>query len=308
MIVTYNAGHLVEECLRSVTGPNAPSVSHEVIALDNASQPSLVPLLQRFLPAHRVVGVPKNIGFGRACNLGAERARGRYVLLLNPDAVAEPGAIDAMVRAADGESRCGVLGGQTVDRDGRIDPKSCWGAPTVWSQFCFATGLSSVFRRNRFFDPESLGKWDRTSMRDVPIVTGCLMMLPRELWLALGGFDPDYFMYGEDADLCRRVSQLGRRIWITPDAVAMHEVGASSSDSAAKTVLLLKGKMTYLRKNMRPAEAAAARRLLMGGVALRALGARLRGRRDSGWIGAWSRRSQWAKGYATYDPSRPDAQ
>jgi GT2 family glycosyltransferase len=249
VIVTYNAPDEVRRCLASVTGDAAPSVSHEVIALDNASSPSLVPLLREFLPEKNIIDSATNVGFGRACNLGAQRAKGRYVLLLNPDAIAHPGAVDTMVRLADAEARCGILGGQTVDDEGRVDPRSCWGRPTLWSLLCFATGLSTVARGNALLDPESLGRWGRDSTRDVDIVTGCLMLVPRDVWEEVGGFDRDFFMYGEDADLCRRVGLSGRRVWIDPRAVASHSVGASSPSSGAKTVLLLAGRMTYVGKH-----------------------------------------------------------
>jgi GT2 family glycosyltransferase len=301
IIVTYNAPDKVRECLEALTGDRAPQVPHEVLALDNASTPSLVPLLQEYLPADSVVDVGENIGFGRSCNLGASRARGRYVVLVNPDAVVAPGAIDALVRAADAEPRCGVVGGRTVDPEGRTDPKSCWAAPSVWSYLCFATGLSTVFAGNRRLDPEALGDWGRDTVRDVPVITGCLMLVPRDLWNSLGGFDPDYFMYGEDADLCLRVLQAGRRVWFEPSSVAMHVWGSSSASSGAKTTLLLAGRMTYVLKNFPGWRRPVARRLLVGGVGLRAALARALRRPQNGWVVAWSRRAEWIDGFPTIE-------
>lgn len=296
VVVTYNAGDLVRACLESIDAGAGPDVTYEVIALDNASSPSLGPLLREYLDDDHVVELAENVGFGRACNEGARRARGRYVLLLNPDAEVRPGAIAALVRAADAEPRTGVVGGRTLTPSGELDPRSCWGAPTLWSTVCFALGLSAVFAGSRLFDPESLGRWERDSERDVDIVTGCLLLAPRDLWLEVGGFDPDYFMYGEDADLCRRVRERGRRVWITPDAVALHAVGASST-SATKSVMLLRGRMTYLRKHARPPLGPVMRGLVLGGVALRATGFRLLGRRQVGWVHAWAQRDQWRDGY-----------
>jgi N-acetylglucosaminyl-diphospho-decaprenol L-rhamnosyltransferase len=297
VIVTYNAPDKVRECLEALTGDSAPAVPHEVLVLDNASSPSLVPLLREYLPAGQVVDVGENVGFGRGCNLGAARARGRYIVLVNPDAVVEPGAIDALVRAADAEPRCGVVGGRTVDPEGRTDPKSCWAAPSVWSYLCFATLLSTAFAGNRFLDPESLGDWQRDSVRDVPIITGCLMAVPRDLWNELGGFDPDFFMYGEDADLCLRVLRAGRRVWFEPGSVAMHVWGSSSASSGAKTTLLLAGRMTYVRKDFAGWRRPVARQLLIAGVALRATLDRARRRPETGWAVAWGRRAEWVDGF-----------
>ncbi|MDT0166887.1 glycosyltransferase family 2 protein [Actinotalea sp. AC32] len=296
VLVTYNAGEYVRECLETLLADGGPRVRHEVIALDNASDPPLAPLLREYLDEDHVVTLPENVGFGRACNEGVRRARGRHVLLLNPDAEVRPGTVEALVRAADAEPRAGIVGGRLVTRDGGTDPQSCWGAPTLWSTVCFATGLSTVFARSRLFDPESLGRWQRDSVRDVDIVTGCLFLMPRALWDEVGGFDPDYFMYGEDADLSRRVRDRGRRVWITPDAVALHEGGASSSSSARKAVMLMQGKVTYVRKHAAPPLAWALRTLLLTGVGLRAGLARVL-RRETGWSHAWRLRSQWRDGY-----------
>ena len=296
VVVTYNAGEYVRKCLESLQGDGRPTVSHEVIVLDNASSPSLVPLLREYLPEQSVVALPQNVGFGRACNAGAERATGRYVLLVNPDAEVRPGTVDALVRAADAEPRPGVVGGRTVTETGDVDPKSCWGAPSVWSTFCFATGLSTAFRGTRLFDPESLGRWQRDSVRDVDIVTGSLFLVPAEVWREVGGFDSDYFMYGEDADLCRRIRDTGRRVFITPEAVAIHANGASST-TGNKTVLLMKGKVTYVRKHFGAGTREVCRRLLLVGVGWRATAYRLAGRRESGWVHAWARRREWQQGY-----------
>jgi hypothetical protein len=90
--------------------------------------------------------------------------------------------------------------------------------------------LSTVFKGSRFFDPESLGGWKRDSVRDVDIVTGCLLLAPRGLWLELDGFDPRFFMYGEDSEWCGRLRLAGSRILYAPDTGVVFHVGAASSD------------------------------------------------------------------------------
>lgn len=295
IIVTYNAPEYVERCLASLA-VHASDAAVEVIAVDNASQPSLVPLLRAHLPEASVVGLDENVGFGRACNLAVERAGGRYVLLLNPDAELLPGAIDALVRCADREPRAGVLGGRMQTPEGLLDPKSCWGAPTMWSLTCFATGLSTAFAGSAILDPESLGPWQRDTERDVDIVTGALFLVPTRVWRELGGFDPDYFMYAEDADLSLRARMSGRRVWITPDAVAIHALGASS-ESGDRTVMLMRGKATYVRKHFPGLKGRVARALLLAGVGLRAAAFRARRVRANGWVAAWARRGEWTAGY-----------
>ena len=145
-----------------------------------------------------------------------------------------------------------ICGGRTLRPDGRLDPGSCWGAPTLWSLFCSRHGALERFKGTRIFDPESLGGWKRDSVRDVDIVTGCLLFVPKELWRDLGGFDPRFFVYGEDADLALRAAAAGVRRVITPEAVVTHEVGVSSATRPDKLVLLFRGKVTLLRKHWGP--------------------------------------------------------
>ncbi|MCZ2813420.1 glycosyltransferase family 2 protein [Modestobacter sp. VKM Ac-2979] len=301
LIVAYNAAESLSDCLESLAGSGKPVSSSEIIVVDNASEPSLVGLIERYVGRSQVIRLDENIGFGRACNLAASRSTGRNILLLNPDTIAHSGAIDTLLTAVREVENAGMVGGRTVTPSGDHDPRSCWGEPTMWSQLCFATGLSRLLKGNSVFDPESLGDWKRDTVRDVPVVTGCLALVPRNAWSAVGGFDMDYFMYGEDADLSKRLRRSGLRVWIEPGSVVTHVVGASSPNSGAKTTLLLAGRVTYLRKNFSVKEFHVARMLLTVGVAWRALGAGLLRRRDAGWLVAWRQRRQWLNGYPPYN-------
>ena len=173
------------------------------------------------------------------------------------------------------------------------------GLPSLWSLACFATMLNVAFRGTRVFDPESLGGWQRDSVREVGVVTGCLLLVPTRLWRELGGFDLRFFMYGEDADLSIRASRRGLRPAITPDAVVTHEVGVSSSARPDKLLLLFSGKATLLRKHWRSPKRELGLGLLLAGVGLRALLARVarRSSADSAWVALWRARRRWLPGY-----------
>ena len=143
-------------------------------------------------------------------------------------------------------------------------------------------------------------------MREVGVVTGCLLLAPRKLWDTLGGFDERFFMYGEDADLALRARALGYRPAITPDAVITHVVGASAT-GPWKRRLLLRGKVTFVTKNWPPSSARMATLFLAAGVAVRAAGARLL-RRASPWPEVWEKRSEWLNGWpepAAVPPAQP---
>lgn len=170
---------------------------------------------------------------------------------------------------------------------GALEPGSCWGAPTLWSLACFATGLSTWRRGSRLFDPESLGPWQRDTESRVDIVTGCLALVPREVWTTLGGFDESFWMYGEDADLSLRAAERGYRPMITPEAVVTHVIGASSP-SGGKTELVLGAKARLFRKHWSPRRARI-------GIALLQLGCAVRGfAGGENWLSAWRNRASWS--------------
>jgi N-acetylglucosaminyl-diphospho-decaprenol L-rhamnosyltransferase len=308
VVVTYRCREAARACLASLY-ESARDVSLEVVVVDNASGDGTVEMVREEFPRARLFALEDNIGFGRAVNLAAEQAAGEYVLLLNPDTVVHAGMPDELVSFARSLPAPAICGGRTLRPDGRLDPGSCWGAPTLWSLVCFATMLSTAFKGSRLFDPESLGGWKRDSVRDVDIVTGCLLLAPRALWLELGGFDPRFFMYGEDADLALRAAKAGVRRVITPRAVVTHEVGVSSATRPDKLLLLFRGKAALLRKHWGPVRGRIGLRLLAAGVGLRTLEALLPRRRAAGgrpgsaWPAVWSARGEWLQGYG--EPGEP---
>jgi N-acetylglucosaminyl-diphospho-decaprenol L-rhamnosyltransferase len=299
LIVTYHCREAARACLESLY-EHAGDVALEVIVIDNASGDGTVEMVREEFPQARLLALAENVGFARAVNVAAEEARGEHLLLLNPDTEVHEGMLAAFLAFDAGLSEPAICGGRTLRPDGSLDPGSCWGAPTLWSLFCFATALSSAFKGTRIFDPESLGGWKRDSVRDVDIVTGCLLFVPKELWRDLGGFDPRFFVYGEDADLALRAAAAGVRRMITPDAVVTHEVGVSSATRPDKLVLLFRGKVTLLRKHWGPVKSRLGIALVAGGVGLRAVQARLLGRGGgvaSGWPALWRARSEWLPGF-----------
>jgi N-acetylglucosaminyl-diphospho-decaprenol L-rhamnosyltransferase len=297
-IVSYNTRDELVACLLSLR-----EVTHrplEVIVWDNASSDGCADVVRERFPEVRLVESRDNLGFGVACNRAAAMASHEWLLFLNPDTTVTPGFIEPLLDLARRHPEGGLYGGRTLRPDGSPDPRSCWGLPSLWSLFCFATGLSTIFARSPLFDPESLGKWPRDTEREVGVVTGCLLLACRDFWDRLGGFDETYFVYGEDSDLSLRARRAGARPRITPDAVITHSVGASST-TATKMLMLYKGKATYVRKNFPRWQVPVALGLLRAGIWLRARSGVLRGGRAgnhlSGYVELWGRRREWLRGW-----------
>jgi len=298
LIVTYKCRDEARDCLASIYGQEH-GVSFETLILDNGSGDGTVQMVQSEFPQATVVALGENIGFAAGMNRLAEMARGEFVLLLNPDTVVHAGAVESLVGYARAEPQHGLYGGRTVNPDGTPHPASCWGKPTLWSLTCFATMLTTAFKGSAVFDPESLGSWQRDSVREVDIVTGCLLLAPTTVWKELGGFDLRFFMYGEDADLALRAAALGYRPAITPDAVITHEIGVSSESQPDKMVLVYRAKAALLRKHWPTPKRQLGLALLWTGVGLRALVGRVGSSRDGAatWRTVWGARRNWLKGY-----------
>ena len=277
------------------------SLQQQVIVVDNNSADRSVDMIRADFPEVELIDAKKNLGFARGVNLAATRANAEFLLLLNPDTVVLDRAIEHLVEFARSRPGHGLYGGRALKRDSSLELSSCWALPTVWSMTCFALGLSTAFRHSRLFDPESMGDWRRDTVREVGIITGCLLLVPRDAWLKLGGFDERYFMYGEDADLAFRARQAGFSPIICPEACIVHDVGKASATRADKLLLLFKGKATLVRDHFDGWRQQLLLFELLVGVGLRALLARMKSRPDrseaGGWGRVWNERHDWIKGY-----------
>jgi GT2 family glycosyltransferase len=307
LIVTYQCREAARECLTSVYS-RTNGVTFEVIVVDNASDDGTAEMVRRRFPQARLIALGENVGFAAGANRAAEDAAGEYLLHLNPDTVVLDGSVRDLVAFARQHPEHGLYGGRTLRPDGTLDPGSCYAQPTVWSLFCFATMLTSAFKGSCIFDPELLGRWQRDSVREVGIVTGCLLMTPRRVWQQLGGFDGRFFMYAEEADLTLRATRAGYRPVFTPDAEVIHAVGASSTQPE-RLILILQGKVTLLRKHWRSPRREAGIALVLLGAGSRALVARLLARRASArldaWREVWRARRTWLRGYPDTAPDAP---
>jgi GT2 family glycosyltransferase len=164
---------------------------------------------------------------------------------------------------------------------------------------CKAAGLSVLFRNTRLFDPETLGRWDRGSERAVPVVTGCFFLIRRDHWERLGGFDEQFFMYGEETDLCMRAARLGIGRRITPAARLVHYGGASDTVRSDKMVKLFAAKSKLMGKHWSRPGAWYGRQMLKLWAGTRALGhatANLfrREKQPNAWSQIWKRRGEYS--------------
>ena len=287
-------------CLQSLL-EQTTDISFELIIVDNDSEDNSAQAITEDFSDINLIISKENLGFARANNLASKMAKGEYLLLLNPDTVVLDGAIQKLHAFARKHPCNRIYGGRTLYGDYSLNPFSCWKKSTIWSLFCYATGLVSLFRRNALFDPESYGSWQRDSVREVDIVTGCFLMIERKLWDQLEGFDPQFFMYGEDADLCLRAAQKGARPKITPDATIVHYGGASEKLRADKMIRLFRAKEQLIRRHWTPRSCLLGLTMLrisvlsrlMACTFLHRLGLRRFQPNAQSWSEIWQRRNEW---------------
>jgi GT2 family glycosyltransferase len=302
IVVTYRNRHTIDRCLHSLRSAWAELT---VTVVDNASGDGTVAHLRRHHPRVELMANPTNVGFAAGVNQAAGGATGDFLLLANPDAELHVDAIDALLALAIRYPGAGLYGGRPVDDAGRLNRDCCLARPTLWHALAFGIGLSAL-RGVPVLDPDSLGGWRRDEVRTVPVLTGGLLLVDRDLWQRVGGFDDRYFLYGEDVDLCLRAARLGATPMFTPTAGYRHGGGGSSSRDR-QTIGILRGRATLYRVHLPGRRARLAGLALLAGVWLRATVGRLvrPGATVAVWRAAWRRRREWRAGWP--DPGGQDS-
>lgn len=252
-VTTYETRDLLRECLASVRA-EGPS---EVVVVDNASTDGTAETVRREFPEVRLQANPENLGYGPASNQAMALCRSPYVLLLNSDTRLEPGTLQRLARYLDEHPRAAVAGPRLANPDGSLQA-SCF--PFIGT-FRMAVEKSAAGRllarvpavRERWL--LSHGPHDRP--RRVPWLLGAALALRREAFDAVGGFDPGFFMYSEEVDLCWRLQAAGWEVRFAPVATVVHVGGASTRQvRVAMAVRRVQGARLFYRRHYSPARAA----------------------------------------------------
>ena len=232
LIVSYFSAADLPLCLESVRCCTHVA-TYEILVVDNASSDGTVAIASAD-PGLRLIANRENVGFSRANNQGFRVARGRYVLLLNPDAQVQEGSIDRMVAFLEAHPDVGIVGGRVNSPDGTMQRASRRSIPTPMVSLFRLAGLSRIFPRHPAARAYNMEDADPAETMDVGAVMGAFLMVRREAVEKTGGMDERYFLYGEDIDFCMAVRAAGWRVVYYPEAVVVHQKGASSRQSRLK--------------------------------------------------------------------------
>ena len=223
VIVNWNGGDHLSRCLASLRDFGGESVDR-IIVVDNGSTDRSLTVAYA-TPGVTVIETGENLGFAKACNLGARRATTDFLLFLNPDAAVGAGVIDSVVSfmTAPQSTGVGICGVQLLDEDGRI-ARSCARFPTPVGLCLAAVGLGRVFRGSGML----MEDWSHDQTRDVDHVIGAFYFVRRAVFEELGGFDERFFMYLEDLDFSLRARRSGWHSRYLADVHAFHAGGGAS--------------------------------------------------------------------------------
>ena len=225
VVVNHNAGDFLPVCLSTIQSA-AGDLDLDVVLVDNASTDGSMELAARANPSLRVFENRVNRGFAAAANQGVRATTAPFVLLLNPDAEITGGSLASLVKVAADRPRAAVIGPLVRNSDGSLQA-SARKVPGLLESLGHAF-LGPFAPNNRFSRAYTMAEWDRSSEREVEWVSGCAMLVRREAFDAVGGFDEGYFMYVEDVDICTRLRQAGWSVLFCPELEVVHETGVSA--------------------------------------------------------------------------------
>ncbi len=226
------------------------SINGEIIVVDNASPDNSMALLGPLFPDVHFVQSETNIGFGRACNLGLTKAKGNYVLFLNPDTLVAENTLNYCVQFLTTNQQCGAVGVKMINGFGRFLPESKRARPSLSNTFFKITGLAALFPQSGLFNHYALGKLSSNTTHPISVLAGAFMMVRKDLLETLQGFDPIFFMYGEDIDLSLRILQSGYTIYYLGEVSIIHYKGQSSKNrSQQQNTFFYKAMRLFVNKH-----------------------------------------------------------
>ena len=250
VMVSYWTGPVLSAAIEAVLAPEQAAVV-ELIVVDNGNPPAVTrELARRGREEARLTLITGhgNVGFARGCNIGAGRARGRYLLLLNPDCRLSPGAIPALLAEAETLGEDWMLGCRVLNPDGSDQRASRRALLTPYTALVetfrldrLAPGLLRRYRLNHHDSPLP------AETSSVPVISGACMMLPAATFHAAGGMDEGYFLHVDDLDLCFRLHRAGIPVWFTPHVEAVHHAGSSRINPVQVEWHKMRGFLRYFR-------------------------------------------------------------
>lgn len=248
IIVNYRVKYLLEQTLRSVEQA-MQGMASEVIVVDNLSGDDSIAFSRERHPQVTYIENQENVGFARANNQAIMQARGEFTLILNPDTIITPRCLTEGIEWMQTHPKCGAIGARMMDANGVFLPESKRAFPTPWVSFCKIFGLSKLFPRSPLFAKYHLRYLSDTEPQCIDILSGAYMLCRTSVLQQLGGFDEDFFMYGEDIDLSYRIVKAGYENWFLPTPMIHYKGESTHKDSMRYVRVFYDAMLIFYRKH-----------------------------------------------------------
>jgi GT2 family glycosyltransferase len=229
VIVSYNVRDRLRDCLRNLSG-------QRVIVVDNASGDDSAAMVRAEFPAAELIANTGNRGFAAACNQGIAASTEDFILILNPDTLVTPAALQILLDTMRAESRAGACGPRILNPDGSLQP-SCRRFPTLPRLLLDEFGFGKLFPHSKFFGGYRMTWWAHDQLREVDQLMGAALLLRRSALERIGTFDERFFMYFEEVDLCLRLRDAGWKVLFVPGAQVIHHGGQSARQELREATL-----------------------------------------------------------------------
>ncbi|HYL07996.1 MAG TPA: glycosyltransferase family 2 protein [Candidatus Udaeobacter sp.] len=228
LLVSHNAKERLLQCLSAFFA--SADVPVEAVVVDNDSSDGSAAAVTDEFPQATVLVQAKNLGYGRAANIGLERCRGRFVLLLSPEVTVDPQCVGRLADFLLTRPDAGAVGPRLLLSSGRLDPDARRAFPIPSTLFYQTVGLSKLFPRSARFGRHNMGHLSETEVHEMDAGSAACLMLRASALDRVGFFDPRYFMFGEDLDLCYRLKLGGWKVFYLPAATATRRVIPAPAD------------------------------------------------------------------------------
>jgi len=227
IILNYNVRYFLELCLHSVQKATQ-TIDSEILVIDNASSDKSIEAIKNKFPDVIFIQNTENVGFPKGNNIGVAQAKGDYICILNPDTVVAEDTFEKLLPFAENEPTFGALGCHLVDGSGNFLPESKRGIPTPWVALTKIFSLYKIFPKSTYFNQYYAQHISEFQTGKVAILVGAFMLMKRNLYVDLQGFDENCFMYADDIDLSYRILKTGNQNFYVPSTSVIHFKGEST--------------------------------------------------------------------------------
>lgn len=227
IILNYNVRYFLEQCVLSVEKALA-GIDGEIIIIDNNSPDDSCAMMKAKFPHIKLIENKENSGFPKGNNIGVAQAKGEYLCILNPDTIVAEDTFTKIMKTENWQLNTGIVGCKLIDGSGAFLPESKRGVPTPWVAFTKIFGLYKLFPKSNWFNQYYAQHLSKNESGKVSILVGAFMVLKRELYLQVGGFDENCFMYSDDIDLSYMILKVGKSNYYFHETSVIHYKGEST--------------------------------------------------------------------------------